>query len=201
MKQNDNTPVENPDARLVKLCLAGDQRAYTQLLNRYKNRIFSYIYRLVRTPVDAEDITQETFIRAFKALGTYDPNLPFSSWLFRISHNLAVDFFRRHSKAFTEPLSEDLTGLKTCFYDKSGPAEGYEQQRQKEIIEQAIFKLSVEYREVLLLYHREGKTYEELARILDLPLGTVKTRLHRAREKLKEELLKVKHLLPQIRNK
>ncbi len=192
MKQKDNSPVENPDAQLVKLCLEGEQSAYTQLLNRYKNAIFSYVYRLVRNRVDAEDLTQETFIRAFKALGTYDPNFPFSNWLFRISHNLAVDFFRRHKTPAVQ-ITEEIT--------TPGPAENYRHQRQKEIIEQAILKLSVEYREVLLLYHREGKSYEELARILDLPLGTVKTRLHRAREKLKRELLKVKHLLPQIRIK
>lgn len=172
MKETDETRT------LILQARQGDERACQRLLNLYKGRIFSYVYRLVHHYHDAEDITFDTFIKCFRSLATYDLAKPFTTWLFTIAHNQTIDYFRRQ-KAPAEYLDEMHPG-------GDDPVAAYEKKRRTEIIDQALDRLTPVDRELVILFHREEHSYEEISAITDLPVTTIKTRLHRARRKLHE---------------
>ena len=177
------------DAGLVRRCLAGDEKAYRELVERYQGQVYSLALRMVRRAEDAEDLTQETFVRMFRALSRYDPERPFAAWLFTIASRLCIDHIRRRK---VSPISltqrerdtdeeyeievED-TGLKP----DEAAAHAEESRRTAELIE----ALPPHYRIVVLLRHVQDLSYEEIAEALHLPLGTVKARIHRARALLK----------------
>ena len=161
---------------LIKKAVDNDESACTKLLNLYKGRIFSYVYRMVRNYHDAEDITFETFIKCFKSLASFDPSKPFTTWLFTIAHNQTMDHFRKHKIAFEycdefHSSSDDLV-------------EKYEKKRKIEQIDRAISQLPPLDRELIILFHKEENTYQEISEIMSIPVTTIKTRLHRARKKL-----------------
>jgi RNA polymerase sigma-70 factor (ECF subfamily) len=167
---------------LLRQALAHDENACQRLLNLYKGRIFSYVFRLVRHYHDAEEITFEVFIRAFRSLGAFDLKRPFSAWLFTIAHNLVIDHIRKSKPAVelldeTHPAPDDL-------------AARYRFKRKIEQIEAALQRLPTTDREIVILFHKEDMSYEEIAKTLELPLSTVKIRLHRARIKLAEMVKK-----------
>lgn len=184
------------DQQVVELARKGREPAYRELIGRYQRPVFSLIYRLVRDREKAEDLAQDTFIKVLNAIDRYDPTFKFSSWIFKIAHNTALDQLRRK-----EPETLSLDGsphARTAAEVEAStitPASGDENPEQytasKEIggvIEQAIDRLRPEYRTAILLCHVEGRPYEEIAQIMDVPLGTVKTYIHRARNELKREL-------------
>lgn len=155
-----------------------DESACNQLLNLYKGRVFSYAYRIVRNYHDAEEITYETFIRCFKSLEKFDADRPLCAWLFSIAHNLTIDFLRKNRQEYE-------------YLDESHAAPGdfvekYETKKKLEKIEVAINQLPAIEREIVILFHKEEMSYEEIGGILKLPVTTIKTRLHRARKKLAE---------------
>uniref|UniRef100_A0A7C4THC2 RNA polymerase sigma factor n=1 Tax=candidate division WOR-3 bacterium TaxID=2052148 RepID=A0A7C4THC2_UNCW3 len=165
---------------LIEGIIKNDERSCERILNLYKGRIFSYILRLVRNYDDAEELTFETFIKFFKSVKSYDPSKPLSNWLFKIAHNQVIDFFRKNKIKYEyldegQPSGEDF--LKE-----------YEMAKRMKEIEEAISHLPPLDREILLLFHKEEYSYEEISRILNLPVSTIKTRLHRARRRLKEML-------------
>lgn len=180
------------DAELVRGALAGDQRACRDLVLRYQRQVFSVLMRVVRSPQDAEDLTQETFVRMFRALDRYDPERPFTAWLFTIATRLGIDHLRRRrvktvSLNFSEPGStEERTidvedpGLRPD--DLASHAE--EEVRARDLID----SLPEHYRIVVVLRHQQDLSYEEIAEALNMPLGTVKARIHRARALLKDKL-------------
>ena len=184
------------DKELAALSAAGNEGAVAELLRRYERPIFSLVYRMVRDRALAEDLAQEAFIRAFNAVSSYDPRYKFSSWIFKIANNHTIDHLRRrkldtvsidgspHARTAQE---EEQTRLVVESTDES-PQEYVENRELGDQIEQAIGRLRPEYRTAVLLRHVEGYAYEEIAEIMDLPLGTVKTYLHRARSELKELL-------------
>lgn len=179
------------DAQIVRECLEGRQDAYTLLMSRYKRPVFGLIYRTVRQREDAEDLAQETFIKAFRSLPSYDPQYAFSSWLFKIASNLCIDHFRRQR---TETVSLDDEDKPLEIPDGTqNPEEAAVAQSERSVIDAAIGSLPVDYRLVILLRHKEEKSYEEIAQILNLPLGTVKAKVHRARGALKERLKRSYH--------
>ncbi len=184
------------DREVVALARAGKEAAYRELLRRYERPVFSLIYRMVRDRALAEDLAQETFIKVLNALDTYRPEFKFSSWVFKIANNAAIDQLRRRE---IDTLSLDgapdartaeeveATALQATSGGESPLAELESRELGSEI-EHAIGRLRPEYRTAILLRHVEGRSYEEIADVMDLPLGTVKTYIHRARIELREYL-------------
>ena len=184
------------DQEVVELAKAGREAAYRELLRRYERPVFSLIFRMVRDRSLAEDLAQETFVKVLNALGSYRPEYKFSSWIFKIANNAAIDQLRRRE---LDTLSLDgspdartadeveATALQATDRAET-PLEELESRETGAAIEQAIGRLRPEYRTCILLRHVEGRTYEEIAEVMDLPLGTVKTYIHRARLELREYL-------------
>jgi len=166
------------EADLISRALGGDEDAYRGLLDIYKGRIFSFVYRIVRNYDDTEDITFDTFIRCFKALSSFDRNRSFSTWLFSIAHNLTVDFLRKHKQEY-ELLDERLPS-------RDDLVQEYERSEQLGRIEEALVKLSLIDREIVIFFYKEEKSYKEIGEILNIPVTTIKTRLHRARKELRD---------------
>jgi RNA polymerase sigma-70 factor (ECF subfamily) len=184
--------MEISDAELVARAIAGSEPAYGELVRRYERPLFSLILRLVRDAAQAEDLAQDVFIKAIRALRSYDPSRKFSSWLFKIAHNTTIDHLRRRGLD-TEPLEsgeEDDFGPLRSIADTTiaGPADELERRELGEALDRAVGALRPEYREVMLLRFRENMAYEEIAEITGLPLGTVKTHIHRARKEMAEIL-------------
>lgn len=180
------------DADLVADALDGSQEAYRELLERYQRPVFGLIQRMVRDPSLAEDLAQEVFVKAFRALSTFDRQRKFSSWLFKIAHNTAIDQLRRHQPQ-TVPLeaqTEDEPDLVAVIADATSesPEKALERRDLIRALEAAINRLRPEYREVVILRFKEGLAYEEIAEVTDLPLGTVKTHLFRARRVMARHL-------------
>ena len=184
------------DREVVELAKAGKEAAYRELLRRYERPVFSLIYRMVRHRALAEDLAQETFVKVLNALDTYRPEYKFSSGIFKIANNAAIDQLRRRE---LDTLSLDgapdartadevsATALQAADHSES-PLEELESRETGTAIERAIGRLRPEYRTCILLRHVEGRSYEEIAEVMDLPLGTVKTYIHRARIELREYL-------------
>jgi RNA polymerase sigma-70 factor (ECF subfamily) len=184
------------DQEIVALARDGREAAYRELIHRYERPVFSLIFRMVRDRALAEDLAQDTFVKVLNALESYRPEYKFSSWIFKIANNVAIDQLRRRE---LDTLSLDgapdartadeieATALQAVDRTETPLAE-LESRELGSIIEQAIGRLRPEYRACILLRHVEGRSYEEIAEALDLPLGTVKTYIHRARHELREYL-------------
>ncbi len=176
--------------------MTGDPRAQRELINRYQRPILALIHRMVRDRELAEDLAQETFVKVLNALDSYRPEYRFSSWIFKIANNVAIDHLRRRQ---LDTLSLDgsphaATGEAieaTSLQVSDGRPSALEELTHQELGQQiadAVARLRPEYRSCILLRHVEGRTYEEIAEIMDLPLGTVKTYIHRARHELRLHL-------------
>ncbi len=189
------------DRKLAAQAAKGRDAAFRELLCRYERPVFSLIFRMVRDRALAEDLAQETFIRAFRAISSYNPRYKFSSWIFKIANNHTIDHLRKRrlDTVSIDGSPHAVTGEEEAqtrlVVESTGEApDRYVEQRELgSQIEQAIGELRPEYRTVVLLRHIEGYSYEEIADIMDLPLGTVKTYLHRARAELKGLLAGVQH--------
>lgn len=181
------------DQEVVLWARKGHEWAYRELVRRYQRPIFSLIYRMVRDRERAEDLAQETFVKVLNALESYRPEYKFSSWIFKIANNAAIDHLRRKEldtlsldgapDAVTSERREG-TSLQIAAQSES-PLQELEARELGEVIERAIAQLRPEYRSCILLRHVQGYAYEEIANMLDLPLGTVKTYIHRARSELR----------------
>ena len=187
------------DRELAARAAQGGEPAFRELLARYERPVFSLVYRMVRDRTLAEDLAQEAFIRAFNAIDSYDPAYRFSNWIFKIAHNHTIDHIRRRkldtisiegSPHATTVHDEERTAL-VLESPTESPAAYVEHKELGGQIERAIGELRPDYRTVILLRHVEGYAYEEIADVMDIPLGTVKTYLHRARAELKERLADV----------
>jgi len=177
---------------ILRLCLAGDEAAYRELIGRYQRQVFSLALRMVRQAQDAEDLTQETFVRMFRALDRYDPARPFEAWLFTIASRLCIDHIRRH-RVRPIPLVQREFGTgeeRTLDVEDPGlgPAELASHAEEERRAADLIDSLPPHYRVVVILRHQQDLSYEEIAVTLHLPLGTVKARIHRARALLKRYL-------------
>src|SRR5947208_1435860 len=181
------------DQDVVEWAKRGHEAAFRELVRRYERPVFSLLYRMVRDRGLAEDLAQETFIKVLNGLGSYNPQFRFSSWIFKIANNAAIDQLRKReldtlsldgSPHATTPEAMRATALQLG--DKrETPLQALEARELGGAIERAIARLRPEYRSCILLRHVEGHSYEEIARILELPLGTVKTYIHRARNELR----------------
>lgn len=180
------------DAAIVKRCLDGDQRAFQELLKRYRRSVYSLTYRMVGHREEARDLAQEVFIRAFRSLHRYDASRPFSSWIFKIASNLCIDYYRK-KRLSTVSIQDTFDGEEErprVELVDTGPTpdEIFQSRRERDRLEVLLRSLPPRYRVVVLLRHKEDMSYEEIADELDVPIGTVKARLHRAHRLLRTKL-------------
>jgi RNA polymerase sigma-70 factor (ECF subfamily) len=189
-----SAPDTREDAELVKLVLAGDTELYAVLVNRYRTRVSRYIERFTYDVEDARDVTQDVFIKVYGALDSFDPRFKFSTWLFRIAGNAAIDHLRRR-RVRTLPLEHPPgENGETREADppetRPNPLEDLSRQRLREALSAAIDRLPDDYRELISLRHYGEMPYEEIAELKGMPLGTVKNKLFRARQALRDLLPK-----------
>ncbi len=178
------------ELKVIDRVLNGDVNAFGILVKRYEKQIINYIFRMIGNYQDSLELSQEVFLKAYLALKSYRSEYSFSTWLYKIAKNRTIDFIRKRklNTVSIEGQGED-NGLKPQ-YEDSGlkPDEAFEKKRRARLVEKAVQSLPFEYREVIVMYHIDGLKYEEIADILDLPIGTVKNRIFRARKLLKEIL-------------
>ncbi|HEX6250092.1 MAG TPA: sigma-70 family RNA polymerase sigma factor [Gemmatimonadaceae bacterium] len=185
-----------PDADVVALAKEGREAAFRELVRRYERPVFSLVFRLVRDRDTAEDLAQETFVKVLNNIERYRPEFKFSSWLFKIANNVAIDHLRKRSVDTVSldgsrwaTSTDEMQATSVRAVDTSQSAlEELESRELGGAIERAIGSLRPEYRACILLRHVEDRSYEEIAATLDLPLGTVKTYIHRARHELRKAL-------------
>jgi len=185
-----------PDADVVTLAQQGREAAFRELIRRYERPVFSLVFRMVRDREVAEDLAQETFIKVLNHVDKYRPEFKFSSWLFKIANNVAIDHMRKRQLQTISidgsPHAATAAEIQASSFDVEARGEtALEELESKELgsaIERAIAHLRPEYRNCIMLRHVEGRSYEEIAATLDLPLGTVKTYIHRARHELRRAL-------------
>ena len=185
-----------PDADIVALAQEGRETAFRELIRRYERPVFSLVYRMVRDRSAAEDLAQETFITVLNHIDRYVPEFKFSSWLFKIANNLAIDHLRKKQLPTVSidgaPDATTAAQIEATSFELASHAESaLDELEARELggaIERAIAGLRPEYRACIMLRHVEGRSYEEIAATLDLPLGTVKTYIHRARHELRKAL-------------
>jgi RNA polymerase sigma-70 factor (ECF subfamily) len=179
------------DVELVRGALNGSEHAFRDIVLRYQRPVFGLIARVVRNPGRAEELAQDTFVKAFRALHTYDVQRKFSAWLLTIAHHVAIDEVRKGALA-TVSLDELSApdGPTIEFTDTKGasPAAVAERTALASALKMAIGKLRPEYREVVTLRYEQELEYDEIAEITGLPLGTVKSSLFRARKELASEM-------------
>ena len=178
----------NDDSQLIDQTLAGHSAAFGQLVLKYQDRLYNTVFHVLGNAEDAEDVVQEAFVQAFLKLDTFQRAAAFYTWLYRIAFNAAATHRRRrHATVSMEQVNS--AGGPADLGD--GPAEKVEQAERCRQVRQAIAELHEEYRSVLVLREIDGCCYETISEILDLPLGTVRSRLHRARLHLREQLREV----------
>ena len=184
------------DNELIALIREKDSNRYSEIIERYQGKLFAYLFRLIGNREEAEDLLQDVFIKAYKNINSYDTSRKFSSWIYRIAHNEAVNFIkRRYLKKFIS--WEDISSTKDKMEAKSmddGPDEIWLKKESTEGVGEAIQKLPLKYRQVLLLRYFSDKSYEEISEILGKPLNTVGTLINRAKKKLAAEVIENKKL-------
>lgn len=200
-KNKSESKQEDFDA--IKRVLEGDNSAYEFLQKKYKNLIYSLVKKMIKNDSDVEDLVQETFIKAYKALDKFKFNYSFSAWIYRIASNNTIDFLRKRrfdTFSIDKPIgnAEDENYFEIEDNSYSPDSELINQQKS-DIISAAIDTLPENYREIILLRHEEELDYKTIAEQLDLPLGTVKAHLFRARKLLYEELKDKYNLLNNIK--
>lgn len=178
---------ELSDKELVEKAKKGDDNAFEQLLFRYEKQIFGYLLRFVNQKENAEDVTQETFIKVYRSLATFDPEYKFKTWLYTVATHTAYDWLRKAKRnhelfIIDDPENEFET------IDESTAYNDLEMKENKELIDNAIQKIKPAYQTVIQMFYRDELSYEEIAQVLNLPLNTVKTHLSRAKKALSKEL-------------
>ena len=194
------SPKAEEDRILVSAAKTGDQKAFEDLMKKYRKSVYYMLLKMVYNPDDAEDLTQEAFAKAFTSLHKFDSKFAFSTWLFRIATNNCIDFIRKKkllTYSIDQPVDEDSD--RPFFIDirdkNYNPNEEMIHSQRSQIIHEAVEKLPQRYKILVQMRYFDEKAYEELADELNLPLGTVKAQLHRARELLNELLANIEEQL------
>jgi RNA polymerase sigma-70 factor (ECF subfamily) len=188
--------VSADDPRLIQDCLKGRTEAFGELICRYQDRLYNTVYRLLDNAEDARDVVQDAFLHAYQALATFKGDSLFFTWLYRIAVNTAFSLKRkqrailsidraREGDAAADPLDASASNQ---------PDFALEQADEERVIQAALSRLSPEHRAVLIMKDMEGEKYETMAEVLQVPIGTIRSRLHRARMELRELLLQQKGL-------
>ena len=184
--------MKKDDVELVRRAKQGDSKAYDQLTILYKDVVYSIVYRMVRNRQEAEDLTQEAFLKAYNSIVSFNEEYAFSTWLFKIATNNCIDFFRKR-KLKTYSMDETVRykddEIQQEYADPEPDVEDdLVADERTQIIRKAISELPAKYRIVIELRHQKEHSYEQISEELDLPLGTVKARIFRAREMLNKLL-------------
>jgi RNA polymerase sigma-70 factor (ECF subfamily) len=176
------------DIELIATAISGREDGFEELVRRYQRQITSYVYRMLSDYDASLDVTQEVFIKVYNSLEKYSSDYKFSTWLYRIAHNAAIDYMRRNSANLQSLETETEDGAYQLQLESSLPTPEQLQERNewKSEIEAVVKCLPAVYRELILLRHAQDLSYDEIAEITELPLGTVKNRLFRAREMMRE---------------
>ena len=179
------------DVELVQTAVAGREASFEELVRRYQRPIAAYVYRMVGDYDAALDLTQEVFIKVYNSLSRYRPEFKFSTWIYKIAHNAAIDHLRRHAvrgQAFSGSV-EGERAEGAIESRRLTPEQESERKERRSEIESVVQLLQPSYRELIVLRHSHDLSYEEIAEVTGLPLGTVKNRLFRAREAMRDLLL------------
>ena len=188
-----STQAERDDAELVAASKAGDQDAFAQLVLRHQRRVFNLVFRMLQQYEEANEVTQETFFAAWQGLPAFRGDARFSTWLYRIAYNCCLKQLeqrKRDSVLQTAIQAEQILQEESCDERAAAELETYERQA---LVREHLSLLPTKYRVVLILRHLQEMTYEEMAEILTIPIGTIKTHLFRARNLLKERLETFEH--------
>lgn len=191
--------VSAEEKALIERCKRGDLAAFNDLVRKYEKQVYNFAYRLTGNYDDANDVAQDAFLRVFNAIGSFRGDASFSTWLFRITTNVFLDE-RKRAKAhphasLDEYLELEESSVARQIEDPSPTPEAVlEESERAQFLQQAIGGLPEYQRAMVTLYHGQQKSYEEIAEIMDLPIGTVKSRLNRARLALKEKLSGIREL-------
>jgi len=199
MPSSDKKQSNEEDFESVRTILAGDSSAFANIQNKYKSKIAALIRRMIKNPDDVEDLTQETFIKAYKALPKFQFGYSFSAWIYRIASNNCIDFLRKKrfqiisiDQPIGNPEDENYFEIEDNSYI---PDIDVLSNEKKKIINDAIEELPENYKKIIELRHKGEMEYKEISIKLDLPLGTVKAHLFRARKILLEALKNNAHIL------
>lgn len=180
------------DIKLIEEALSGKQVSYDKLMKKYYQLIYNLVYRMISKKEDVEDLTQEAFIKAFNSLQNFDKQFSFSTWLFKIATNNAIDYLRKKKLAtfsIDKEIESDDNDYKFEIPDhENKPDKQIMHQQMKEILDEAIKSLPKKYRDVIILRHKKELEYEEIAKKMKLPLGTIKAHIFRGRELLNKYL-------------
>jgi len=176
------------DVELIAKAISGREDGFEELVRRYQRPITNYVFRMLNDYDSSLDVTQEVFIKVYNSLERYSSEYKFSTWLYRIAHNAAIDFIRRRSPNQQSIETENKDGAYQLQIESPNPTPEQERERSewRTEIEAVVKCLPSVYRELILLRHAQDLSYDEIAEITNLPLGTVKNRLFRAREMMRE---------------
>ncbi len=179
------------DGELVVTAVAGREASFEELVRRYQRPIASYVYRMVGDYDAALDLTQEVFIKVYNSLSRYRSEFKFSTWIYKIAHNAAIDHLRRHSVRDQVLLTRDENNQPEISIEsrRLTPEQESEREERRSEIESVVHALPAAYRELIVLRHSHDLSYDEIAEVTGLPLGTVKNRLFRAREAMRDLLV------------
>ncbi|MBX7103100.1 MAG: sigma-70 family RNA polymerase sigma factor [Gemmataceae bacterium] len=169
----------------MRQTLAGNQAAFGELVDRYQGRLFATVYRLIGHTEDSRDVVQEAFINAYEALDRFQGDAQFFTWLYRIAVNAAISLRRKRRPAGFSGQGGDLAD-RADESDGHRPGDALERAERVGLVQEALLALAPEFRTVLVLRELEGLKYERIAEILDVPIGTVRSRIHRARLDLRD---------------
>lgn len=189
---------KHEDTALIQQALSGNQSSFARLRQKYHDAIFNLIYRMIREKDEVEDLTQEAFIKAFASLSSFNDEFAFSTWLYKIATNNCIDHIRR-KKLQTFSIDKPIESKESDFSfelpdTNDEPDQEMIARQRKKLLDDAINSLPPKYRQVIVMRHQDEMEYQEIARILKLPLGTVKAHIFRAREML------YKYLRDKMRN-
>jgi len=175
------------DGELIVSAIGGRADGFEELVRRYQRPIISYVFRMLGDHESALDVTQEVFIKVYNSLNKYSPEYKFSTWLYRIAHNAAIDHMRRNSVTAQSIEAENADGSYQIQIESRGPSpeQDHERYEWRTEIESVVRCLPPAYRDLILLRHSRDLSYDEIAEVTGLPLGTVKNRLFRAREMMR----------------
>jgi RNA polymerase sigma-70 factor, ECF subfamily len=185
-------PVTMADGELVQTAIAGREASFEELVRRYQRPIAAYVYRMVGDYDSALDLTQEVFIKVYNSLARYRSEFKFSTWIYKIAHNAAIDHLRRYAVR-EQTLTGEFDGEPRVIAIESRrltPEQESEREERRTEIESVVDELPSAYRELIVLRHSHDLSYDEIAEVTGLPLGTVKNRLFRARDAMRELLLR-----------
>jgi RNA polymerase sigma-70 factor (ECF subfamily) len=187
------------DLVLIERTKQGDRAAFDDLIYKYERRAYQYAYRLTSNSEEASDVVSDAFVRVYNALQNFKGQSAFTTWLFRIITNCYLDARKKERSRPTVSLDNAMQSSEGDFErqvedEGPGPADELEKSERERLVQAALFKIPEYQRAMLVMYHVENLSYEEIAEALDLPIGTVKSRLNRARLSLREQLTKDKEL-------